>query len=35
MLYPGLMFVGVAGMVLYFVVTIYGGYLKMLGKLAE
>jgi type II secretory pathway component PulF len=35
MLYPALMFAGVAVMVLYFVVTIYGGYLKMLGKLAE
>jgi general secretion pathway protein F/type IV pilus assembly protein PilC len=33
--YPGLMFVAVAAGVGYFVITIYGGYLKMLTGLAE
>jgi type II secretory pathway component PulF len=35
LLYPTLMFLVVAGAVAYFVVSIYAGYLKMLGKLAE
>jgi general secretion pathway protein F/type IV pilus assembly protein PilC len=35
LLYPGLMFLGVAGMVVYYVVSIYAGYLKMLTDLAK
>jgi general secretion pathway protein F/type IV pilus assembly protein PilC len=35
LLYPAIMFLGVASIVGYVVVSIYGGYLKMLGKLAE
>lgn len=35
MIYPAIMFVGVAGMVAYFVISIYGGYLKMLVKMTE
>jgi type II secretory pathway component PulF len=35
MLYPAIMFIVVAGLVVYHVIKIYGGYLKMLGKLAE
>ena len=34
-LYPGLMFLAVAGAVAYHVIMIYAGYLKMLGKMAE
>ena len=34
-LYPSFMFLVVAGGVAYFVISIYTGYLKMLGKLAE
>jgi general secretion pathway protein F/type IV pilus assembly protein PilC len=33
-IYPVLMFLVIAAMVAYFVITIYGGYLKMLGGLA-
>ena len=35
LLYPALIFAAVAGAVVYHVIKIYGGYLKMLGKLAE
>ena len=34
-IYPAFMFLLVAGAVAYFVISIYAGYLKMLGKLAE
>ncbi|MEO5959640.1 MAG: type II secretion system F family protein [Opitutaceae bacterium] len=34
-LYPALLFMVVAGAVAYFVISIYAGYLKMLGKLME
>jgi type II secretory pathway component PulF len=35
LLYPALIFLAVAGMVVYHVIKIYGGYLKMLGKLTD
>jgi general secretion pathway protein F/type IV pilus assembly protein PilC len=35
LLYPSLMFLAVAGMVVYYVITIYAGYLKMLSDLAK
>ena len=34
LIYPGIMFLVVAAGVAYFVISIYGGYLKMLGKIA-
>lgn len=35
MLYPSLLFLGVAGMVAYGVISFYAGYLNMIGKMAE
>ena len=35
MVYPGVVFVAVAAGVAYFVITIYGGYLKMLTEMTQ